>query len=666
MKTIKKNKQKGGVENDDILKFLNDIPVLKNLPVEKIKEEAKKYNLTETLNEVLEIWNNKAVQNFITNPANIKTLASGNMAEKIKLGTKFATTNPMLALKIGGMIKKYSKLISLVKNIGNIGISIPTFGNENANEANTANAANAASTTSTVINETQNPSIVSRNAPPEGPNDASSKPNMSGDTSNNQSKNGKSFDIDASLNKALYYLIVFIVFVMIGIAVVVVAILSIYNYVTFSYYTMYEFLISSDEINAEKLFIRDTYSFKLLNYIFCQGQEDMPASKDCGSSGVGYYIEYFFRMIIPADDCDSESKVYIYGLNRFFNFCMKLFYLIFIIIFIQLLAYIIIYAFLGGLRNYEIKGQTMFSYLTTRGILYVYIMLLIFVYCLAHAIHFKFSFIDNVYDRIFKIYEEYRKLDLYVNGEAKAIEGEKAFLNFLITSSIYNIGNDAVATTYNHKDKIIEEIKDSDSMQVQSTKLFLYTLYRYVVEHNNGSDVEIVKKLNEVVLQKVSEGDTGPLKHTMREFFKLNIDTDTMKNDINNIVIAIGSDIAAAKNKATPKPNPEVANQFTGFNFETDASATNTTSVKYHLATKLSAFYRNIETSSQINFDDVIYYMNMHIIIEWIVNAVFILLILLVIYFNQDQSPLIKRFVILATALIVSIIDEIKTGLLGI
>jgi hypothetical protein len=257
-------------------------------------------------------------------------------------------------------------------------------------------------------------------------------------------------------------------------------------------------------------------------------------------------------------------------------------------------------------------------------------------------------------------------LDLYVNGEAKAIEGEKAFLNFLITSSIYNIGNDAVATTYNHKDKIIEEIKDSDSMQVQSTKLFLYTLYRYVVEHNNGSDVEIVKKLNEVVLQKVSEGDTGPLKHTMREFFKLNIDTDTMKNDINNIVIAIGSDIAAAKNKATPKPKPEVANQFTGFNFEADASATDTTSVKYHLATKLSAFYRNIETSSQINFDDVIYYMNMHIIIEWIVNAVFILLILLVIYFNQDQSPLIKRFVILATALIVSIIDEIKTGLLGI
>jgi hypothetical protein len=648
---------------DDVLSFLNDIPILKNLPIEKIKEVAAKHKLTETLDKVLEIWNNKSVQEFITNPSNLMTLASGNKAKILAMGTKFAASNPLLTMKIAGIFNKFRKLKPLLNIVGNIGIpiGIPTFSMNNKNEENS---------TSDDVSPNESQKAV-QNAPLKGPDSASSQPEMSVanndtiDSPNNQPTNGKSFDIDSNLNTVLYYLIVFIVYVMIGITVVAVAILTIYNYAIFSYYTIYEFLQSSDEINAEKLFIRDTYSFKLLNYIFCQGQ-DMPSPKECGSSGAGYYIEYLFRLFVPLDNCDSESKVYIYGLNRFFNFCMKLFYLIFVIIFVQLLAYIIIYTFLGGMRNYEIKGRNMFSYLNTYGALYVYIMLLIFLYCLVHAVHFKFSFIDNVYDRIFKKYEIFRTLDLYVNGEAKAIEGDTVFLNLLKASTIYNIGKDVVVTTYNHKDKIIADIKDTDSPQVQSAKIFLYALYTYVVEHNNGSDIEIVNKLNDIVLQKASDGDTGPIKHIMREFFKLNLDMDAVKTDLNNIVIAIGNDIAASKNNTTPKPNPVVANQFSGFNFETNVAAEDKTTVKYYLATKLSTFYRHIETSSNVNFDDVIYYMNMYIVLEWFINAIFIVLLLLVVYYNADQSPWIKRMVVSASKLIINIIGEIKTAIIGI
>jgi hypothetical protein len=487
------------------------------------------------------------------------------------------------------------------------------------------------------------------------------------DTYNNQPKNGKSFDIDANLNNALYYLIVLLICLMLGIAVIVVAILTIYNYATFSYYTIYDFLLSSDEINAEKLFIRDTYSFKLLNYIFCQGQ-DMLSPKECGSSGVGYYVEYFFQLFVPFDNCDSESKVYIYSLNKLFNICMNLLYFVFIIIIVQLLVYIIIYIFLQGMRKYEIKGEIMFSYLSARNPLCIYIMLLIFAYCLIHAIHFKFTFIDNVYDRIYKKYEVFRTLDLYVHGEAKAIEGDLAFLSLLKASTIYNIGRDVVVTTYNHKDKIIAEIKDTDSNQVQSTKLFLYALYTYIVEHNNGSDIEIVKKLNTVVLQNASEdGDANSsVKHIMREFFKLNIDMDTMKTDINNVVINIGNDIASLKNSATPKPTTAFTNQLNDFNFETEVGDADKTTVRYNLAIKLSTFYKLLETSSYENFDDVIYYMNMYIVLEWFINAIFILLILLVVYYNADQSPWIKRIVIAVQTFILSIIQELQTAIIGI
>jgi hypothetical protein len=338
------------------------------------------------------------------------------------------------------------------------------------------------------------------------------------------------------------------------------------------------------------------------------------------------------------------------------------------------------------MRNYEIKGQNMFSYLSTHGALYVYIMLVIFVYCLVHAIHFKVTFNDNVYDRIWQKYEEFRRLDNYVNSEAITIKDHRPFLNLLKSSTVHNIGKDA--TTSDHKNKIIEEIKDAGNNQVESTKLFLYTLYTYVVEHNkNGtedSDIEIIKKLNTVVFQKpedeknlnkedkkIFEGtekddEKGAIKHIMREFFKLNIDMDTMKTDINNVVINIGNDIASLKNSATPKPTPAFTNQLIEFNFETALTDADKSTVKYNLANKLSSFYSKLETSASQNFDDVIYYMNMYIVLEWFINAIFILLILLVVYYNADQSPWIKRIVIAVQTFILSIIQELQTAIIGI
>jgi hypothetical protein len=120
------------------------------------------------------------------------------------------------------------------------------------------------------------------------------------------------------------------------------------------------------------------------------------------------------------------------------------------------------------------------------------------------------------------------------------------------------------------------------------------------------------------------------------------------------------------KNSATPKPTTAFTNQLNDFNFETEVGDADKTTVRYNLAIKLSTFYKLLETSSYENFDDVIYYMNMYIVLEWFINAIFILLILLVVYYNADQSPWIKRIVIAVQTFILSIIQELQTAIIGI
>lgn len=631
--------------NDDVLNFLNDIPMFKNLPIDKIREFAKKKNLTKTLDEVLKIWNNESFQKFITEPSNLLTLASGNAAEKMKLVMKFGMANPRLSMRIGNIISKFKKLKSLLSVAGNLGIQIPNLDSKSDDEsspvkstetvspANTADAANAANTANGTQPATVDEKQIQINT-----------------------QYGKVFDVDININKALYYLIIFIVYVMIGITVIFVAAITLYNYAMWSYLTIYEFLLTSDEINADKTYRRDLYTFKLLNYIFCVNN-DIKTPKGCESQGIAYYIEYFFRVLVPLDDCDYESKVYIYGLNRLFNFCMKLFYLILVIICIQLLAYIIIYIFLGGLRNYDVKGKTMFSYLSTYGILYVYIIVLIFFYCLAHGVHFKFLFIDVVYEKLFKKYEVYRVLDKFVNEEAKSIEDQKAFLNLLFASTINNIGIGDLPDTYKHKEKLLREIKDTDSAEVYSSKVFLYTVYKYIVQHNEGKDIELIEKLNSIVQQK--EGNL----YTIASFLKITLDANDAKTQLNNIVQIIGQDIAEQRNTDNPTAATKATNEFTKFDFtveERDGSKRN------KLAVKLSAFLKLLESISYIEFDDIVYWLNMYIVLEWALNAVFILILLTITYFNADQSPWVKRLVIAAQALIISIIEEIQTGIIGI
>ena len=110
----RKNKKQDSDENKnvDIMNFISNIPVFKNIPIEKIKAIAKEHGLTKTLDDILKIWNNTSLQNFINNSSNIKVLKDGSTAERLKLITKFSLSNPVLTYKIAMILKNYKKLIT--------------------------------------------------------------------------------------------------------------------------------------------------------------------------------------------------------------------------------------------------------------------------------------------------------------------------------------------------------------------------------------------------------------------------------------------------------------------------------------------------------------------------------------------------------------------------
>ena len=626
-------------EKSPVFKMMQDFPILKNLSgnmLEKAKVIAEKKGLTKTLQEALDIFNNKSLQDFITDPSNILTLATGSTYDRGALIAKFVAKNPMLSLRMTKIASKFKPILKLVQNLSNIsGMPIPNFISGTSSDENQ------------IIDDDDINKENNRDDRNNTNNGNNSIVPTDGNTTNANSEQ-KSIDIDKTINATLSTGIIIMVYTMICI-VLAILINSIYNYASFCYYTIYETILLADETNFEKIYIRDTYSFKLLNYVFCANtNEEIAALKDCQSTGIGYYIEYFIKLIAPLDDCDSESKLNIYGGNKMFNFAMKLIYLIIVIALIQCLACFIIYIFLGGMRRYNVIGKDMFSYLYSTGSIYIYTILLIFLYCLVHSLHFKFMFIDNVYDRIFKKYEIYRTIDHYVNNEAKAIQEQKQFLELLTSSTINNIGTSSPSDTYNHKGKIVENIKGDVHDEIYASKLFLYTLYEYIVDHNDDKDIEIIHKLNSVVQQK--EGNM----FTMRSFFKLNLDMNTVRLDLNKIVSNIGNKIADAEAKKI----------FDGFDLATSESNINGKVSK--LAKKLKKFYDLLENSTNVDFGDVIYYMNMYLVLEWVINIIFILILITVLYYNSDQSPLVKRIIVYITAMIMTALEELKMAFIGI
>lgn len=300
----------------------------------------------------------------------------------------------------------------------------------------------------------------------------------------------------------------------------------------------------------------------------------------------------------------------------------------------------------------------MFSYVYQKGAVYIYVLSLVFFYCLAHSMFFKYMFIDNVYTRIYTNYIEAIKPDAYVHGEIKAIENEKDFVNLLSKSTFENI--DVEYELNVHNKKIIENIRLSSNNDIKASKIFLYAVYIYF-KRQNDDDIDIINKLNSIILQKPEN------KETLIGLLLTELNGIEMASEFNNIITNIGiasTTVPATDQSETAKKSQP--NEFEGFDFNNISSYAEI-SLNYKVAYKISKLYEILlNASDNIDFGSAIYYLNMFLVLEWFMNAIFMLLFLLVLYYNSDDDPLFKQLINYIVAVILIIVDELKTGLIGI
>jgi hypothetical protein len=81
----------------------------------------------------------------------------------------------------------------------------------------------------------------------------------------------------------------------------------------------------------------------------------------------------------------------------------------------------------------------------------------------------------------------------------------------------------------------------------------------------------------------------------------------------------------------------------------------------------LEKFQEKLYYIETIDYWGAVYFFNLYLAIELILNAAIILLILMIIkYTNNEMRENVEKYIIIIGSILVLIIDEIKTAILGV
>lgn len=471
------------------------------------------------------------------------------------------------------------------------------------------------------------------------------------------SANQKTFDIDTTINNGLYVVVVIICYIMIFLFIIIF-INAVANYILFQYHNINKMIIESDVYNLEKRHLEEAYEYQFIKYVYCSKtnqdaeknqfdllsyildkvEEDPTSESTCKSTSEN--IDDSLQVVkglLTSNKCTIEPHWNIYGENKFHSLCMQLLYLIIMIMLLGSTIYIIAKIFLT-VRQWNVSGSNFMTYFYKHGSLYMYIILLVFLFCIVHSILFKYLFVDSIYDKLYKDYKEFVKLDIYINTEMKNIqEEEKQFLSLLTKSTRDDI--DIEFETNNRNKKIIENITSSKNDDSKATKIFLYAIYIYFVRQN-PDDSQIVNVINEIVKSENS-------LRTLRSLLMQVIDDELIKSDLNNIATVLLVKLGLNQ-------------EYEFFEF-TRYTEMDQATIKYKVANKLNKFYETISKIDEtVNLKRCIWEFNIYFIIMLMKSLVFLLLLFLLLYMYSDKDPFVKRIITWVIEGIKNMIDDLK------
>lgn len=412
----------------------------------------------------------------------------------------------------------------------------------------------------------------------------------------------------------------------------------------------------------------------------------------------GYILNGLY-LLIPTTLLWSNDKyasgLYVKTNNDFYEIILLL---VFVSIFIILIALINdFYTYIFNIaENSNILDELFITKIMNRNTHLVIISLCIFVYCILHSIIYFFVFINGTYGKIKGMYDDLTVADEYIRNEVNKHLISNNYNSDIIIEAFNDIAYGGDISYIKGKYNVIDGTTNEDIYDVKKkfeekmiaiNYSFSYDINIYNTDKYTNSFFTTMKNILYNSNITDSSADTNINKTIMfvlivyLYFVKNNIDDPYILIKLNKLIFGRVANIGISE------IDDEIQNTLTlrsllGHNFKydeiidgleyeeelifDDARADEKNQrYKTDVGEKVKLFSNNLYV--ELNYWGAVYYFNLYLVLEIIIGCFVILIILIVIkYTDNDMKENIDVYIDKMKEFINTIIDEIKTAILGV
>jgi hypothetical protein len=415
----------------------------------------------------------------------------------------------------------------------------------------------------------------------------------------------------------------------------------------------------------------------------------------------GYILNGLF-LLIPTTLLWSNDKyaagLYVKTNNDLYEIILLLVFLIIFIILMSLINDFYTYIF-NITNNSKIFRELFIAKILDRNIHLVVITLCIIIYCIIHSTVYFFVFISGTYKKIKGMYGDLIAADEYIRNEANKYlisnsynsdaiieafndiayggdisyaKGKYNVIDETTNQDIYdfkknfeekmiaiNYGfnyDENIYSTNNYTSTFFTKMKSilfyTQHQDINKTLLLVLIIYLYFVK-NNIDDPYILIKLNKLIFGRVANTGIPEIDEeihntlTLRSLLGHNLENKAIIDDLEYEKTQIYDNIKNNEKEAVKT--------------KIDVYKVGDTGVDKNVLN----FSNNLYV--QLDYWGAVYFFNLYLALEIIIGCFVILAILLIIkYTDNDMKANIERYIDKMNELIETIVDEIKTAILGV
>ena len=415
----------------------------------------------------------------------------------------------------------------------------------------------------------------------------------------------------------------------------------------------------------------------------------------------GLYILFPTTLLWSYDN--HATALYVKTNNNLYEIILLLLFIIILIIFLAFIGDFYNFIFGNNAINKDAYKDSLFINKIIENNRY-YLILIIFAllaYCILHSIIYFFIFINGTYKRIRTIYDDLIIADEYIRSEVnnnlilnnssinskdildafikiaygndiKYMKGKYSVIdetnsenidetirkfeeNMLAINYSFNF-NKEIYSQNNYTNAFFNSIYNIlivDNKSINKTLLNIIIIYVYFVR-NNVDDPYILIKLNKLIFGRVANvgikkiDDEIDFTLSLKSLLGHNLQKREIIDDLNDISTKL----------------------FEYINDENKSGFTNDIITKINLRKDNDTFITKFTDKLYIvrlEYWGAVYFFNLYLVAEIMLNAVIILIILMIIkYTDNDMRQKVVYYITVITAFIVLMIDEIQTAILGV